>query len=319
MLYQKYRPSTLDEFVGNAALVETLKSFFQRDKNTLPHALLFSGPSGCGKTTLARGLAKMLGCDGTYGIVEYNAANTRGIDTMRELVSHVSIRPFAGKIKAYILDESHQITDVAQQALLKVIEDNPSYAYFMFCTTEPQNIIATLKNRCTQFEVSSLSRKEIGKLLDDVCLKEQLKIDGEVLSAVARSCNGSPRSALVLLEKISKLSDFNDQLDILYKGTQFDDTIWDLCQILCANPDIRKKKWKEAFRMLKGLEQDPEAIRRAILGHLSKRILELEDVQDASDVGYLLQVFSLRAVFSGKGDLFGMVSRACFGDLDFKD
>jgi len=112
-----------------------------------------------------------------FGIEELNASNTRGIDTVRNVTIGAASAPLAGKVKVYILDESHQLTPAAQQALLKILEDCPLHTYFIFCTTDPEMLIKALRNRCTEFVVKSLRDKQLTLLLNDTTKKLNLKID----------------------------------------------------------------------------------------------------------------------------------------------
>src|SRR3972149_5740316 len=126
MLYNDYRPKTLEEVVGHEEIKESLKSLFK--ENTFPHAFLFSGPSGTGKTTFARIIANMLGGNGD--IIEVNIANTGGVDFVRELNELARRSPLLGNNKVFILDEVQQLTKEGQNAILKLLEDSPKHSYF---------------------------------------------------------------------------------------------------------------------------------------------------------------------------------------------
>lgn len=147
-LHIEHRPSNLSEIFGNKAIVESLTSIFER-KSDYPHAFLFHGPTGCGKTTLARIVAKMLKCDKPE---EYNMANLRGIDAVRTLVEECVYLPLTGHNRVYILDEIHRQTKDAQNALLKLLEDPPEHVYFILGTTDPEQLIATLRGRCHTYQ-----------------------------------------------------------------------------------------------------------------------------------------------------------------------
>jgi DNA polymerase III gamma/tau subunit len=309
MLYQEVRPKGFDQFVGNEETVRSLQALLA-GKKELPHAFLFSGPTGCGKTTLARILAQELGCvEGS--LIELNAANTRGIDTIRSVVNEATLRTFMAKVKVILLDESHQLTASAQECLLKILEDCPKHCFFILCTTSPNNLIPTIRNRCVQYTVGLLGRKKLNQVLSNACRDMELKVDPEVLAVIADVADGCARQALNLLEKVKDIDNVDDAFVLLTKNTLYDDSIWTLCGLICSSPEVRRKKWKEILEVTDRLEEDVEGIRRTILTTLSKKIIQTEDDQIAIDYAGLLEIFSQNTYNGGKGQLIAMVAKAC--------
>jgi DNA polymerase-3 subunit gamma/tau len=167
-LYKVHRPKTFKQMVGSPEAVNCLKAMVKKGK--IPHALVFTGPSGCGKTSAARIMAGKLECD-PHELVEVNAAESKGIDTVRDIDRLTSTRPLLGKVKVFIMDECHKLTNDAQTAMLKMVEDPRDFIYYVFCTTDPQKIIPTLRNRCTEVRFSPLSSAEAKQLIESVAAK----------------------------------------------------------------------------------------------------------------------------------------------------
>lgn len=272
----KYRPQTLDEIVGNKETVEAVRKIMERDRAEIPHSFLLQGPSGCGKTTLARIMAKLLGCkDADFR--ELNTANSRGIDSIREIAQNATYTPLSRGVKIYLLDEVHQLTKDAQHATLKMLEDAPPDVYFILATTEPEKLLTTVKTRCTTFQLSALRISELEKILKDVCSKESVAdFPAKSLRNIAMQSGGSPREALKLLDTVIDITE-DDLIDrAVVKGTSSDTQIIDLCRALI------EKKWDEVQKCLVNLNTDePENIRYAILGYMGAIILKSDKPVDA--------------------------------------
>lgn len=269
-----YRPRSFSEVIGNKSVIASLKSILKRSKEDIPHAILFSGPSGCGKTTLARILAAELGCpekikeEINNDFVELDIAHFTGVETAREIRQTIHYHPSLAECRVWVLDEFHKASNSFQNAMLKALEDAPKYAYFLLCTTDPQKLLPTIRNRCSRFEVESLEEKEIVELLDWVLTEEKLNIPVEVKEEIASIADGCPRQALVVLDQIIDLPD--KEMLAAVKDTSIDEReIKELCQGM-----LKGKNWKTISTILKGLKkEDPEKIRRAVLGYMSAVLL----------------------------------------------
>jgi len=262
-LYTKYRPSTWGEVIGQDITCEALQAILRR-KNT--HAFLLTGPYGCGKTTLGRLIAKELEADLSIGFIEVNAGNDRGIETIRGIVNVIKSPPLAGKTLVYLIDEAHRITKDASEALLKPIEDCPSYVYFVLATSEFAKVPKNLKDRCTQFPVTYLKSFDIMKVLKKVAGGEEMDIPREVFNRIVELAEGSPRRALVLLEQVSVLDSPDKMLELLSAFYGTEEKVTNFCQMLL------NKDWKEAKKALAKIEEDAEGVRRGVLGYMGKVI-----------------------------------------------
>ena len=220
-LYRKYRPQDFDEVVGQEAVVRTLRNAIESDK--VRQAYLFAGPRGTGKTSLARILAKALNCaqgptpkpDGTchactaiangtsLDVVEMDAASQRGIDDVREIRERVVLQPVEGRYKVYILDEAHQLTDAAWNALLKIVEEPPPHLVFVFCTTSLDKVLPTVRSRCQTFLFARPRLPEIVTLLRRVADGEGFDVPDAALALVARAAKGSFRDAVSTLDQLA--------------------------------------------------------------------------------------------------------------------
>lgn len=200
-LITKYRPGSFQEMIGHTAVKDSVIRQLKKDIKDISHAWLFSGKSGIGKTTIARILAKELGAKNA-GIIEMNAANFRGIEPIRDLIRQTKFRIPGSKTTVVIIDECHQLTPDAQNALLKELEDSPKHVYYILCTTDPHDLIGTLVQRCLHYRFTSLSEDDTHELIRTTAAKEGIKLSTEVEDMICRYCGGSPRLALNMLDKI---------------------------------------------------------------------------------------------------------------------
>jgi DNA polymerase-3 subunit gamma/tau len=219
VIARKWRPQTFDDLVGQQHVTETLKNAIKNDR--VAHAYIFSGARGVGKTTAARILAKALNCvkgptaqpcgecnsckeiaAGTsLDVIEIDAASNRGIDQIRELREMVRYAPAASRSKVVILDEAHMLTGEASNALLKTLEEPPDRVIFVMATTQPEDLVDTIRSRSQHFHFRALTFAEIAGRLEEIAKKENLKIEPGAMAVIARMAEGSLRDALSLLEQ----------------------------------------------------------------------------------------------------------------------
>lgn len=297
-LYLKYRPKSLAEFVGNENVVAVLKTLFLK-KSEFPSVILLSGSSGCGKTTLARIVKSELNVEDS-DFTELNAANTRGIDTIREVIEICNYSTFSGGNRLFLLDEAHKLTSDAQNSLLKILEDTPSKVYFILCTTDPEKVIKTVRNRCTTLVVKQLPEFMILSLLDRVCKLENKSVSKDILREISKVCLGSARQALIILESIIDLHDSKKALEIINDSSVDSVKIIDICRLLLTNT---KDKWLNMVPMIKGLgDADIEQSRLAILNYFSAVLLNLDkSKEDQEFLVSIMRIFSKSFIYLGKG------------------
>lgn len=302
-LYQKHRPKTLQGIYGNKALVNSLSNILY-EKNK-PHVFLLHGPTGCGKTTIGRIIANELGCTGS-DFNEIDSADFRGIDTIRSIRSNMHFKPLESDCRVWLFDECHKLSNDAQNALLKALEDTPNHVYFVLCTTDPQKLIQTIRGRCSQYQVTPLDEKNMFRLLKIVAKKEGKILNKNIIDAIVDSSNGYPRNALQTLNQVLSTDNENEQLIIAQQSNELKIESIELCRAL-----IKKEPWKKITIILKDLRgEDAEKIRRQVLGYCESVLLNGQNDQAAKiiesffdplyDIGFSGLVFACYCVIFGE-------------------
>lgn len=222
VIARRYRSQTFDDVVGQDAVATTLKNAIQMGR--VAHAYLFCGTRGVGKTTMARILAKSLNCleaDGPtvtpclkcdscvsvnagedIDVIEIDGASNTGVDNIRQLRENAAYRPARARFKIYIIDEVHMLSTGAFNALLKILEEPPEHVKFIFATTEPNKVLATIQSRCQRFDFQNISTEVIGAQLERILKDEKIKYEKDLIIHLSRLANGSMRDALSLLDQL---------------------------------------------------------------------------------------------------------------------
>ena len=230
-LYRKYRPKSFDDFIDQDNVKRILMNSIKNDK--LSHAYLFAGPRGIGKTSMAKIFAKAVNCldfskhddvcdecencvecnNNSVDIIEIDAASNNGVDQIRDLKNKISIVPSVLKYKVYIIDEVHMLTNSAFNALLKTLEEPPSYVIFILATTEFYEVPETIVSRCQCFNFSRISLNSLNKRLRYISDSENIKIDDDTIMEISQFSNGGLRDAIGVLDKLNSFTNGNIKIE----------------------------------------------------------------------------------------------------------
>jgi DNA polymerase-3 subunit gamma/tau len=298
-LYRKYRPQTFAEVVGQEAVVRTLTNAIEQGK--VRQAYLFAGPRGTGKTSMARILAKAVNCehgptpspDGTchacvaiqngtsLDVIEMDAASQRGIDDIRDIRERVVLQPVEGQYKVYILDEAHQLTDAAWNALLKLIEEPPPHLMFVFCTTELQKVLPTVRSRCQTFVFQRPRLPDLVRKLRRIADAESIDVPDAALALIARGGRGAYRDAESTLDQLAAATGgtitVQDVLQLL--GAVEDEVLFRLCDMVAASETA------DALLFLEELSSQGQDLGRLVLDLLEhlRHLLLVQHMHEVPD------------------------------------
>jgi DNA polymerase-3 subunit gamma/tau len=286
----KYRPATFADVISQEHVTRTLSNALARGRTA--HAYLFAGPRGSGKTTTARLLAKALNCDrGVTGepcgecencraiaagrsldVIEIDAASNRGIDDIKELREAVKYAPAQGRFKVYIVDEVHQLSKDAFNALLKTLEEPPRGVVFVLATTEPHKILPTILSRCQRFDFRPIPLEAIRGRLADIAQREQIQLDERAEFAIAKKADGSLRDALSLLDQVVAFGGDSVDLATLRRliGVPDEERYLELTEVLAAGEAAAAMRF---VRELREAGFDLESFYAGLLEHLRDCLL----------------------------------------------
>ena len=301
----KHRPKTIDRMEGNTAAVSAIKAMFA--SNNIPHFILLTGNSGSGKTSIGRIIKNQLGCH-DLDYKEYNSAVFRGIDTARDLQRGIRISPAAGPCRVILLDEVQSTTRDAQEALLKVLEEPPQHVYFILCTTDPQKLIAPLRNRATEIRTEKLSNAEAAQLLARVCKREGVEFEASISQAIIEGAEGCARALLVNAQKVAAVPEGEREAVAAVAKEATAEGI-DLCRALIA-----AKAWPDVARILAGVKGEPESIRRGVLGYCKTVLLKEGKSRNGMRAYKIMSCFSNNLYETGAAGLVYQAFEAVCGD-----
>ena len=264
-LQTKYRPKTFDKVVGQEHVLKSLPEIIKKGKQ---QTFLFEGPSGTGKTTLARICAYELGAN-EHGIVEIDAASNTGVDAMRQVTETASYATPDGSAKVIIVDECHRLSKQAWESSLKHIEEPPKGTYWIFCTTEGNKILETIRTRCITMVLKPVSYSDLVNLVKRVCVEEDIELSEEVISVVAREARGSPRQALVNIP-IVLYADNRQDAAFMLNQVPGDEEAINLARLVIK----QDFNFNEAMRICNELkDSNPESIRQTVRAYATTALL----------------------------------------------
>lgn len=292
-LYNKYRPKTFDEIVGQDEAIKSIKS----ELNAGHNAFLFVAEKGCGKTTTAECVAQYLGID-KLNIRMINASNERKIEDIRAIGEELRFAPLDDNKIIYILDECHGLTNDAQDCLLHIVEKSPEWSVFVFATTNPEKLKEPLRSRLSLIRFKPLDSETMYRMLRKISHKEGIEIDSEILKQIASESQGSSRNALKRLGQVLYLKTDEERKEFLRLNPNVDENpdAIELCRAL-----IKREGWEKYTACLDKLkdelESSAEGVRHLVMSYA---ISVLKKGMNPTAVA-MLQAFSNADTYKNKG------------------
>lgn len=283
-LANKYRPKQLSEIVGQEAVIESLEGILARKNH---QSFLFTGPAGTGKTTLARIVARKMGCK-LKDRLDIDGATFTGIDDMRKVQDIVRYRPFGDSEKRAVLgDEVHRLSQNAWDSLLKAVEEPPPYVIWLFCTTNPDKVPKTIKTRCATFALQPIPDSDLHDLVGTIAKAENINVPEQIMGLIVREAYGSARQAITNLEVCRSTKDRGKAAQLLKTAIENTDTI-EFCRFI-----VKGGSWKKAMSLMTKLEgENPEGIRILTCNYLAAALKNSNTEQDATHLLTLLENFA---------------------------
>ena len=286
----KYRPRIWDEVLGHKAVLSSIRTTLAKKS---ARTFLLTGGSGLGKTTIARLIAKEVGCEGS-DIMEIDGATNTGIDDMRSVIDRLQYKSLSGGARTVIIDECGAISKAAFQSMLKSLEEPPSDVYWVLCTTEPDRVPKNIRTRCLQYDLHPVSTNAILALLKAVANREELIVGDEALELIVEAAEGSPRQALVFLAECADLKDTASVRSLLKTVGESKEAI-DLCRMLLSVAAGKGIPWGGVAKLIRAVESPPETTRIIVLRYMAAVVLSgspdksgpAADVLDAFAVPFL--------------------------------
>lgn len=306
-----YRPCKIEEVAGQTTIKRMIKNALEN--GTLPHSLLFTGPSGCGKTTFARLIALGLNCVNgptaspccvcdscksilnlnSFAVIELDSARTSDVGTVRRTLDDLPAAPMGGeRFRVLIVDEAHQLSGKAEDALLKFLEDVPEHVYIILCTNEPQQLKLVTRNRCKAVQFGRLTDGEVTSILVQVSQFEGYDYKNDVLKYIAEEAGGVPRAALSFLQQVASEGSWTKEAAslIINAGADIDQAdILDFCRHL-----VKGGGFKNAVELIKKIKQiPPESMRITMCGFFVGCLKNARSTEEADKFSTIVDIMSV--------------------------
>lgn len=301
-LQNTHRPDSFENFIGNDSVINSLISALDRDD--IPRSYLCTGVPGSGKTSIAFILKNEFEIE-DIDFYYYNSANTRGIDTVRQIAQDSKLAPMSSTYKMYILDESHQISGAAAEALLLLLENPPTKTIFILCTSEPEKLKLSIKRRCFQCNLQPASDKNIRTALQAILQIEKTAISDTLSKAIVDAAQGSIGMSVAILDAIIDMSDEDQMLDVIasMKGVADTEAI-EICR------SLMNKNWSIVSQLLINFTGEPESLRYMVLAYFSKVLVSKGTAKDVQALSIIIN-FSESFMYTKKAGLIAACYISC--------